>query len=87
MYLVFEFKLSSIFLSDPYFSMDPLFRIFRSWDPHLVEIISFSGFSFFLLFFDLFILCAGVWFQRAWRGWRLARGEGRCGRTGRHRIR
>ena len=33
------------------------------------------------------MFCAGVWFQRAWRGWWLAWGEGRCGRRGRHRIR
>jgi hypothetical protein len=54
-----------------------------------LKIHFFFCFRFFFsqIFIDPLYYCAGVWFQRAWRGWWLARGEGRCGRRGRHRIR
>ena len=84
MYLWFR----AIFLLDPHWYWIRIYDLQVLWLWLKINSFCFRFlFSQKKIFVDPLFYCAGVWFQRAWRGWRLARGEGRCGRRGRHRIR
>ena len=63
------------------------FQVLRSWPGCKLISFCFKSSFFSCNFVYLLFYCAGVWFQRAWCCRWLARGEGRCGRRGRHRIR